>query len=117
VGIAALHLESSKRYLELPGSHRKHVPLRTCIACHQQRPKRELMRIVRTPEGVIDIDPVGKRSGRGAYVCANLECWETALGQGKLGRALKCPVSDRDVAALREAVVSLLTEDPVSTVG
>jgi predicted RNA-binding protein YlxR (DUF448 family) len=92
----------------LPSSHRKHVPLRTCIACRQQRPKRELLRVVRTPKGSIEIDPTGKRSGRGAYVCADWECWEAALDQGKLGRALKCQVADQDVEALREVVTSFL---------
>jgi predicted RNA-binding protein YlxR (DUF448 family) len=54
------------------------------------------------------MDPTGKRSGRGAYVCTDWECWEAVLNQGKLGRALKCQVSDRDVEALREVVTSLL---------
>jgi predicted RNA-binding protein YlxR (DUF448 family) len=101
----------------LPGSRRKHVPLRTCIACQQQRPKRELLRVVRTPEGAIEIDPTGKRAGRGAYVCADLLCWEKALKQGKLGRALKCQVGDQDVAALRDAIASLLAKEPTVTTG
>lgn len=98
----------------MPTSHRKHVPLRTCIACHQQRPKRELVRVVRTPEGTVEIDPRGKRPGRGAYVCATLECWEAALGQRKLERALKCAISDRDAEALRGAVATLLAKEPAS---
>jgi uncharacterized protein len=99
----------------LPASHRKHVPLRTCIACHRQRSKRELIRVVRSAEGTIEIDPTGKRPGRGAYVCADLGCWESALNHHKLGRALKCAPKDRDVEALREAVVSLLAEESVPT--
>jgi predicted RNA-binding protein YlxR (DUF448 family) len=98
----------------LPVSHRKHVPLRTCIACHQQRSKRELMRVVRSAEETVEIDPTGKRPGRGAYVCADLACWETALGQRRLGRALKCEISARDEAALRETVVFLLAKDSAS---
>jgi predicted RNA-binding protein YlxR (DUF448 family) len=97
----------------LPVSHRKHVPLRTCIACHRQRPKRELVRVVRSVEGTIEIDPRGKRSGRGAYVCADLQCWKVALDPHRLGRALKCEVSERDAEALRESVILLLDRDSV----
>jgi hypothetical protein len=88
----------------LPGLRRKHVPLRTCIACQQERAKRELVRIVRTGEGTIEIDPKGKRSGRGAYVCYERACWDAALRQGKLGHALKCQVSTEQVAALRAGI-------------
>jgi predicted RNA-binding protein YlxR (DUF448 family) len=95
----------------LPSNRRKHVPLRTCIACHQQRPKRELIRVVRTPDGQIEVDPKGKRSGRGAYLCADPQCWEVALEQGKLARALRCPVTDENVAVLRHSVASLLAEN------
>lgn len=95
----------------MPTSRRKHIPLRRCIACRQQRAKRDLLRIVRTPEGQIEIDPTGKRSGRGAYVCATHSCWEMALAQGRLGRALKCQVSAQEVAGLADTVASLLTKD------
>jgi predicted RNA-binding protein YlxR (DUF448 family) len=101
----------------LPSSRRKHVPLRTCIACHEQRPKRELLRVVRTPEGSVDIDPTGKRSGRGAYVCAKAQCWQVALDRGKLERALKCQISDQDVAGLKSSVASLLADEATSTPG
>jgi predicted RNA-binding protein YlxR (DUF448 family) len=90
------------------GNRRKHVPLRTCIACQGKRPKRELVRVVRTPEGFIEIDAKGKRPGRGAYLCLDLGCWDAALEQRKLGRALKCRVSAEDVARLRSAAASLL---------
>ena len=92
----------------VPGTRRKHVPLRTCIACQGKRPKRELVRVVRAPEGTIEVDPKGKRSGRGAYLCPDLECWDAALEQRKLGRALKCRVSAEDVARLRSAAELLL---------
>lgn len=85
---------------QLPGGHRKHVPLRTCIICQQKRPKRELIRIVRTPEGVIEPDSRGKLSGRGAYCCPSRACWEAALEPVRLGRVLKCRVSAEDVVQL-----------------
>jgi predicted RNA-binding protein YlxR (DUF448 family) len=101
----------------LPEKRRKHVPLRTCIACRQTRPKRELMRIVRTPEGAIEIDPGGKRPGRGAYLCANRRCWEIAMEQRRLWRALKCQLTAEDEAALRELVASLWVEESAAEPG
>jgi predicted RNA-binding protein YlxR (DUF448 family) len=81
------------------------------VACYEQRPKRELVRVVRTAEGTVEIDPRGKRPGRGAYVCTDLGCWDAALGQHKLARALKCELSESDEQALRETVASLLVTD------
>jgi hypothetical protein len=89
---------------------RKHVPLRTCIACGRQRPKRELIRIVRTPEGTTEIDPKGKRAGRGTYLCPNRRCWQSAT-QASLGRALKGPPSAQDLAALTVFGASLPEEE------
>jgi len=89
-------------------ARRKHVPFRTCIACHQKRPKRELLRVVRQANGRLEIDPKGKLSGRGAYLCPSSECWDGALVQGKLARAFKCEVDAGQVDAVREAVLPLL---------
>ena len=91
----------------MPGRRRKHVPLRSCIACRTRRPKRELIRVVRTPEGTIEIDPRGKRSGRGAYLCPDPQCFEAALEPKRLGQALKCQVSAEEVTALRASVAAL----------
>jgi predicted RNA-binding protein YlxR (DUF448 family) len=66
--------------------------MRTCIACGTERAKRELVRIVRTPEGTILADATGRRSGRGAYVCADLGCLEKGLARGQLARALETTV-------------------------
>ncbi len=92
---------------------RKHVPLRTCIVCHRQRAKRDLIRVVRTPEGTIEIDRKGKRSGRGAYLCFDPACWEAALEQGKLGRALKWQIDKEQMAALRGELTALLAASSV----
>ena len=67
---------------------RKHVPQRTCVACRQVQGKRALVRVVRTPDSGVVIDPTGKHSGRGAYVCMSQECWQIAL-KGRLEHALK----------------------------
>ncbi len=80
---------------------RRHVPHRTCVACRTVRPKRELIRIVRTPEGEVAVDERGKRSGRGAYLCPQRTCWEQALKRRILDRALKTSLSEETVAALR----------------
>jgi hypothetical protein len=67
----------------------KHVPQRTCIACRQTGDKRGLVRLVRTADGRADIDPTGKRNGRGAYLCHRPACWRTALKRSVLERALR----------------------------
>ncbi|NLC15381.1 MAG: YlxR family protein [Firmicutes bacterium] len=66
----------------------KRQPQRTCLGCREVRPKRELLRIVRTPEGAIEVDPTGKKSGRGAYVCPKGECVEQLAKSKRLGKAL-----------------------------
>lgn len=95
----------------MPKTRRKHVPLRSCIACRERYPKRELIRVVRTPEGTLEIDPKGKRAGRGAYLCRNRQCWEEALQPGRLSQALKCRVSAEDVVTLKMRALAY-TEEP-----
>jgi len=67
----------------------RHIPLRTCIACRKTTAKRELVRLVCLPDGSVEVDSTGKKSGRGAYLCPDRSCWETALKSGKLEYALK----------------------------
>jgi len=88
----------------------RHTPMRTCIICRQVRPKRELIRVVRTPDGHILLDPTGKKSGRGAYLCARRACWEPALRKGKLEHEFEVPLAPEDRAALDEYVASLPPE-------
>jgi len=80
---------------------RKHIPHRTCVACRAVRPKRELIRIVRTPEGEVVVDERGKRNGRGAYLCAQRVCWTEALARHRLERALRVTLGGETVAALQ----------------
>ena len=86
---------------------RKHVPQRTCVVCRTVRPKRELVRVVRTPEGEVVVDETGKRSGRGAYLCRERGCWETALKRRLLERALKTALTAEAESALREYAMGL----------
>jgi uncharacterized protein len=68
---------------------RHHIPIRTCIACRQTDEKRDLLRVVRQPDGSVLYDPKGKMSGRGAYVCASVPCIEQARKRKGLERSLK----------------------------
>jgi predicted RNA-binding protein YlxR (DUF448 family) len=90
----------------------KHVPLRTCVACRQSKPKRELLRVVRTPEGQVLLDPTGKKAGRGAYICARLSCWEIALKRKKLESEFEVTISSEDRAALDAFVATLPPDEP-----
>ena len=78
------------------GARQKHVPERTCVGCGQLRPKRQMVRVVRTVEGNVVADPTGKRSGRGAYLCKDWSCWDKAIKRSALNRALKVEVSPED---------------------
>ena len=95
-----------------PQPRQKHIPQRTCIACKQVRPKRELIRVVRTPAGRIELDPTSKKSGRGAYVCARRSCWDIALKKGKLEREFETQLTAEDRAALEAYYASLPAEQP-----
>ena len=91
----------------------KHVPLRTCVSCRETKPKRELLRVVRTPDGHVMIDATGKKSGRGAYLCARLSCWETALKKRRLEQEFELTLSEEDQAGLDAFVTTLPKDDPV----
>ncbi len=88
----------------------KHIPQRTCIGCRRVQAKRELLRIVRTPEGRVRADPTGKKNGRGTYVHKTRECLDQVLSApGKLQHALKMetPIAADDLEALREIAKTL----------
>ena len=72
----------------------KKIPQRKCVGCEEMKAKKELIRIVRSPEGVIELDLTGKEAGRGAYVCPNKECITKAYKGRRMERALEKQVSD-----------------------
>ena len=74
-------------------SRPRHVPQRTCLGCRMVKPKRQLIRVVRVEDGVVEVDPTGKKSGRGTYLCEQKSCWEAALKKERLDRALKTKVA------------------------
>ncbi len=90
----------------------KHQPLRTCVACRETKPKRELLRVVRTPDGHVLIDATGKKSGRGAYLCARLSCWESALKKQRLEQEFEITISEEDRAGL-DAYIATLPRDEI----
>jgi uncharacterized protein len=71
----------------------KHVPLRSCTACRETKPKRELIRVVRVSDDRVEIDRTGKKNGRGAYFCPAQECWELGRKKRALNHALEMTVS------------------------
>ena len=70
----------------------KRVPLRKCTGCGEMKPKKELVRVVRSPEGEISLDLIGKAAGRGAYLCRNAACLRQAQKAHRLERAFSCEV-------------------------
>jgi predicted RNA-binding protein YlxR (DUF448 family) len=78
----------------------KHAPQRTCVGCGSTAVKRELIRLVRTSTGAIELDPSGKRPARGAYLCHTPECWDRAVKKGRLESALRTKLSPDDREAL-----------------
>ncbi len=87
----------------------KHIPQRTCVGCRLVLPKRTLMRLVRTAEGV-RLDPGGKAAGRGAYLHNQKSCWERAL-KGALANALKVDLTEQDREYLHGIMASLPAEE------
>ena len=92
----------------------KHVPQRTCVGCREVLPKRRLIRIVRTAEGV-QVDPTSKMAGRGAYLHDRRECWERGL-KGALANALKATLTIDERVKLEE-FMNALPQDVQSTEG
>ena len=72
----------------------KKIPLRQCGGCGEMKPKRELVRIVKSPEGVVSLDRSGKANGRGAYICHNAECYKKAVKAKRLEKAFSMQIPD-----------------------
>ena len=72
----------------------KHIPMRMCSGCRERFEKNSLIRVVKSPEGDISIDKTGKKSGRGAYICKSVECFEKARKARKFERSFSCMISE-----------------------
>ena len=83
------------------------IPMRMCVGCREMKEKKELIRVVRSPEGEVSLDPGGKKSGRGAYVCRNADCLKRAIRQKQLERQLDVTLPAETVEALTAAMTEL----------
>ena len=68
--------------------------MRQCLGCNAHKPKKEMMRVLRTPEGNIELDLLGKKSGRGAYVCPSLSCFKKARKSTRIETVLECKIPE-----------------------
>lgn len=81
---------------------KKKVPLRICVSCREKKEKRELLRIIKTPEGVTEVDRSGKKSGRGAYICSKQSCLQKALNSNILQKNLQADLSEEVIENIKE---------------
>ena len=72
----------------------KKIPMRMCLGCGEMKPKRTLIRVVKSPEGEVSLDLTGKKSGRGAYICRSCECFEKARKARRFEKAFSCKIEE-----------------------
>lgn len=82
------------------------IPMRMCVGCRAMKPKKELARVVKSPQGAVSLDRIGKMPGRGAYVCRDAACLARAQKQRQLERALDTPIGEAVFESLRKALSS-----------
>ncbi|AZV56309.1 YlxR family protein [Clostridium sp. AWRP] len=82
----------------------KKVPQRMCTGCMEMKPKKELIRIVKSKEGEVSVDPTGKKNGRGAYVCKSVECLEKAFKNKRLQKNLEIQIDETLYQSLKEQI-------------
>lgn len=88
----------------------KKIPMRMCVSCREMRAKKELTRVVRTPEGTVVIDPTGRANGRGAYLCLKTACLDKAVKSRALERALETKIEPEVYEALRKDCLNAAAE-------
>jgi predicted RNA-binding protein YlxR (DUF448 family) len=89
----------------------RHIPQRSCVVCRSKRSKQELIRLVYCND-IVEVDPKGKKSGRGAYLCPRFECWETGLKKGRLDYALHIRINPENRQVLLGYAASLFEIQP-----
>jgi len=82
----------------------KKIPMRMCNGCMEMKPKKELIRIVKSPTGEISVDLTGKKSGRGAYICKNVECLEKSYKAKRLNKNLESEINAEIYEKLKEVI-------------
>ncbi|MBP1535447.1 MAG: YlxR family protein [Ruminococcus sp.] len=80
----------------------KKIPMRMCLGCSEMKPKKELVRVVKTKEGEISLDLTGKKAGRGAYICADAECLRKARKAKRLEKSFACRIDDEIYDAMEK---------------
>ena len=80
------------------------IPMRQCLGCNEHKPKREMIRVVRTPEGEIELDFVGKRSGRGAYICPKKTCFTKARKSKRIESILEVKIPEEIYDAMEKSI-------------
>lgn len=88
----------------------KKMPMRMCVGCREMKPKKEMLRVVRSPDGVVSIDETGKKPGRGAYVCRDEACLARAIKQRQLERQLEVQLTEDVAQGLRQTLAALQGE-------
>ena len=88
----------------------KRIPLRMCLGCNEMKPKKELIRVVKTPEGEICLDFTGKKNGRGAYICRNTECLAKAEKARRFERSFSCKI-EKDIYEVVESELRQQAKD------
>ncbi len=86
------------------------VPLRKCTGCGEMKSKKEMIRVIKTPEDVIGIDATGKKNGRGAYICNSLECLKKASKSKGLERSLKTSIPKEVYEELERELINIVDE-------
>ena len=88
----------------------KKIPVRQCLGCNEHKPKAEMIRVVRSPEGEISLDTKGKKSGRGAYICYNVKCLNKARKSKRIEKALDCSIPEEIYNDMEERLAEELAE-------
>lgn len=84
---------------------KKKTPLRMCTGCGEMKPKKELVRVVKSPEGEISLDLTGRKPGRGAYVCKNIDCLKAARKARRFEKAFSCKIPDEVYDRMEEELL------------
>jgi len=85
----------------------KKIPMRMCKGCGEMKPKKELIRVVKSPEGEISLDPTGKKSGRGVYVCRTLECLKKARKAKRFEKDFSCQIAPEIYEVMEDEISKL----------
>ena len=80
------------------------VPMRQCLGCNEHKPKREMIRVVRTPEGAVELDFVGKKSGRGAYICPKRSCFAKARKSKRIENILEVKLPEEIYDRMEQSI-------------